>query len=254
LLLPLAVTSTQTIRLDKSWSNETVEINIIQKRDPPIAKIPVLWADEESNTLYRWGGRRPGDGKTTQKEATLWAFTPDGEGGGSWSSQPPSNPSTFEDIIVGSAGAYAVCGRTGIVAGGLAFDATDIRLDDNITPLPGLLTYDFGTKAWANESTVPINSPDGTFIVSSGVCVPQLVSDPLFLILGGSDTSPVTIEESELRSFRNITFFNPTTSTWHWQEAKGDVPSGRDQTCAVGAQGQNGTYEMYVGSFCLISF
>lgn len=237
------VTSTQAISLAKSWSNETVEINIIQKRSPESVKSPALWVDEASGRMYRWGGARPGSQPIQVDNATLWVFSANSDGG-EWSEQSPYDRSEFEPLIAGGGAAFGACGGKGLAAGGHVFDSTDARFDENIVPLPGMLVYDIEGRTWVNESTVPVHSPTGTFNLASGVCVPDIAPNSLFLILGGADTTAESHKENEMRQFRNITFYDPVEGQWHWQAARGDVPPGRDLMCAAGMQGANGTYEM----------
>lgn len=237
------MTSTQVISLTDSWTNISVDITILQKNSPESVKTPYLWADESTGRLYRWGGARSGNQRVRANNATLWYFEPD-KNKGKWSEQSPSNKDTFEEILAGAGGASAACGGKGLAAGGHAFQSTDARLDSNVVPLPGIVTYDFVSRAWSNETTVPVHAPSGTFNLADGVCVPELTSEPLFLVLGGADTTAVSHRENELRSFGNITFYNPVDNTWHSQEARGDVPQGRDLFCAAGVSGSNGTYEM----------
>lgn len=237
------MTSTQIISLAEAWSNSSVEITILQKTAPETLKSPSLWADESTGRLYRWGGARSGNQPIQLENTTLWRFDPD-DNEGEWSQEPPSNRDVFDDIIAGGGAAFAACGGLGLAAGGHAFESTDARLDSTITPLPGMVAYDFVTREWSNETTVPVHAPSGTFNLAQGLCVPEVASDPLFFILGGADTTAVSHREKELRSFRNITFYNPAEKTWHWQETSGDIPGGRDLTCAAGVAGPNGTYEM----------
>jgi hypothetical protein len=239
------VTSTQAISLAESWSNETVEINIIRKTEPESVKRPALWVDEAGGRLFRWGGARPGSQPIQADNATLWAFSSNSDGG-EWSEQSPYDQSEFEPLLAGSGTAFGACGGKGLAAGGHVFDSTDARYDGNIVPLPGMLVYDIAKRTWANESTVPVHSPTGTFNLASGWCVPEVATNPVFLILGGADTSAESFRENEMRSFGNITFYDPVEEQWHWQAATGDVPPGRDLACVAGMQEANGTYEMYV--------
>ena len=45
------------------------------------------------------------------------------------------------------------------------------------------------------------------------------------------------------RTFDNITIYEPTNKTWHYQTGTGDIPAGRDGVWDVGVQGDNRTYE-----------
>jgi hypothetical protein len=82
-----------------------------------------------------------------------------------------------QEIIAGSGGAFASCGGKGPASGGHAFEAIDARLDDNIVLLPSLVIFDFDTRVWSSDSTVPTYSPPGAFNLASGPCVPELATD-----------------------------------------------------------------------------
>lgn len=222
--------------------------NITPPRNTGAMKDTIFWADESTNKLYRWAGQKVNDERMASSGSVLYIFTPDGEGDGSWTSQPPANPPVFEDIYGVAGAAFGACGGQGIAVGGHAFEATDQRLENLSSPIliPGVVSFNFSTHQWANESAAPVNSPTGTLDLASGVCLPDVGPDPLFITLGGVKTADNSTTEDDYSSFSNITFFNVESRTWHWQEATGDVPSGRRRFCAAGVQGQDGTYEMYV--------
>ena len=46
-------------------------------------------------------------------------------------------------------------------------------------------------------------------------------------------------------SLANVSLFDPSTKSWYWQEATGNIPSQRDRFCVVGISGGNSaTYGM----------
>lgn len=243
----------RVVALEQFWNSSTLPFSGVLEGDLEAVDIPYLWADESRGQLYRWGGNRVGRGRTKIDQATLWSYeTQFNNGLDEWQRQQPSDQDEYAEILVGSGGAWASCGGKGLAAGGRASHSTDARLGANLISLPGVVVYDFETQSWSNKTTVPIHPPLGTFNFASGVCVSELASDQLFLILGGADTTPPSPSEAsgeykedrELRPLDNIIFYSLSTGTCHCQRASGDIPEGRILTCAAGVQGPNGTYEM----------
>lgn len=236
--------TTQYISLAESWETETLSFGHITKSgEVENTRLPALWVDEQKSMLYRWGGSDPTG--NLPDETVLYSLEPNGQGTGSWSTQPPSDPDAFDDIVGASAGAWGSCGNMGFAAGGYGSRATDPKLassGDNV-PVPGLLTYDFESRQWTNESTVEISPSSGTFHNAAGVCASDLGTSGLFFVLGGSSSSAAATGDNTPRSMTSISFFDAASKTWHWQEAKGEIPLTRDLFCAAGAQGPN-SYEM----------
>lgn len=248
--------STYATFLASSWDNATMDRVLSSRGNRLTIDTPALWVDEEGGVLYCWGGRdtldQPLSSLDEDQTPSLWRFTPDRGGGGQWEATggPPPGLGSGDDIVYAvTQGAWGTCGGKGLVAGGMASPATDGRLGGRPTAEPGLVIYDLNTSTWEKESTAPLNWPDGTLINAAGVCLSSsddhLALNPLFFVIGGTKRSATTIEERTIRSFNNITFFDIETRTWHWQEAKGDVPRSREYFCAAGQNGNNGTYEMY---------
>ncbi|KAF7556327.1 hypothetical protein G7Z17_g1544 [Cylindrodendrum hubeiense] len=246
--LGLSVTQNSTlyVSLKSSWTNATVEFTEIDKDEPQPANNLMLWAGAESDTLYRWGGDGTYGFTYLADDIHLWALKDD-----AWSEKLASNDDFFSDIYSGSTGGAAVCDDMGFYVGGYGSGSTDERLSDTVfperMPLPGMLTYNMTERTWANESTVPLNSPTGTWISGQALCVPGFGSSSLVFVIGGQTTPRTSAArvDADFTDFSNITFYDPVQKEWYWQEASGDVPRGRELFCAVGVQGKD-TYDIYV--------
>ncbi|KAH7166474.1 hypothetical protein EDB81DRAFT_782316 [Dactylonectria macrodidyma] len=237
--------------LDTSWTNSTVNFTEIEQDEPLPVNNLRLWADADSSTIYRWGGDGPAGTTDVAEDIALWSMKVDSAGSGTWAQKTAANDGFFADLYSAASGGGTVCDGLGIYLGGYGSSATDTRLSDTAfpdrMPVPGLLTYNMTGRTWANESTVPLNSPDGTWTSGETLCVPGFGDNSLVFVIGGT-TTPVTTAaraDSHFSDFSNITFYDPVAQKWHWQEAGGDVPRGRAQLCAVGVKGEN-TYDIYV--------
>ncbi|KEY72896.1 hypothetical protein S7711_06727 [Stachybotrys chartarum IBT 7711] len=238
---------TVAIPLNVSWDVATVEFVNTRKSEPsPANKFP-LWADEEGNTLYRWGGEIAYNGPMDEDMVRLWAFVPDGSGGGNWASQPAANQDFYNELVGATRGGMTVCGRKGFYLGGYGKRSTDPWFDTtNTYPIPGMLMYDMETRRWSNYSTAPMSPPYGSIVYGETVCARNFGPDSLVVALGGFTTSPTSIDARTINDFRNVSLWDVEAEQWHWQETTGDIPQGRHRFCAAGAQGPNGTYEIFI--------
>jgi hypothetical protein len=156
---------------------------------------------------------------------------------------------TFDNIKSAASGGVASCGGMGFYVGGYGSNAADKRLEDTIfperVPLPGIVTYNMSDNSWANESTVLMSSPYGTWNSGEAICISGYGSDDLVFTLSGDTSGRASAArvDSTLISFSNITFYDPVQNKWYSQEATGDVPKAREEFCSVGVKG-NGTYDM----------
>lgn len=219
-----------------------------RKDDPRPVNNMALWADTTENVLYRWGGELAADDTFGRDDAALWKFVPKGDGTGSWTVADRS--SGFKSIIQAANGTAATCGQKAFYLGGYGSASTDYRLSDlssdtNALPLPGLVSYDMAEGGWINETAVTASSPNGVHLNGRAVCPSEFSDNGVVVLVGGLSTSAASVlEDVEMSSMRNISFYDPTDETWYWQIATGDVPQPRQHHCAVGVQGRNDTYEM----------
>lgn len=102
------------------------------------------------------------------------------------------------------------------------------------------------TKSWANETTDAF-SDYGTLIGGAAVYIPTFGPNGLITVLGGSTWGLEPDQKKPLGwlDFNNLTLFDPVTKDWYWQKTTGNAPTSRRNFCTVGAEGTNGTYEMY---------
>ena len=222
-------------------------------KDPLSVSSHSLWVDTAEKRIYNWGGDRGyvwNDLKDDEDEddeynrLVLMVFDPDGEGSGAWSTEEPKNPDTFNNFLVGSEAGHASCGGTGYHLGGIRRTFLTRGYEDE-TPSTGLVSFNFETKEWSNDSSVQFNSPHGTYTGGRAVCGNAADSGPLLFFLGGDARAgerPRLTRESV--RMNNITFYDTKTRVWRWQLTSGDTPAPRQHFCAVGMQGPGGTYDM----------
>lgn len=220
------------------------------KDDPRPVNSLALWADTTENVLYRWGGELADDGTFGRDDAALWKFSPNDDGTGEWSKE--NSGDGFGSILQGANGTRATCGQKAFYLGGYGSASTDYRLGDlksgtGVPPLPGLLTYDMADGTWTNDTAVMASAPNGVHINGRAVCPSDFNNDGIVVLVGGMSTSPSSVSDDiQMSSMRNISFFDTSDGTWHWQTAKGEVPRPRQHHCTVGVQGRNGTYEIFM--------
>jgi hypothetical protein len=70
----------------------------------------------------------------------------------------------------------------------------------------------------------------------------------LFVVLGGATSDVFNWEDrgTNYISFQIINMLDPATSIWYNQTASGMIPNPRLRFCAVGLQGDNRTYEIFI--------
>ena len=231
---------TQSIPLDQKWTNSTLSIKSI-KRIAPNGKNSALWADHKSNSVYSWGGDAPYP-DTIAKGAdnkNLWAFTPDGKGGGSWASRAANNPAVFLGIRRGAYGISASCNGVGFVLGGRANPYTDSSLRSEIS-MPGLIMYNMGSGNWENRTATGNYE---TAMAGEAMCLP-FGPNGLVMFLGGAFSSLTDPYQLSPINFNNVTFYDPVANIWYSQTTTGSQPDQRQYFCSTGVAGPNGTFEM----------
>jgi hypothetical protein len=228
-----------SIDLSRSWSNSTVNFTTQGRGDPPPIRKSYLWPDNENSCYYRWGGN----------DASLWKFASRGSGAVGWDDLIPEGDPALDDIVSTIGGAAAQCGRKGYFISGKATKDTDRRIteEDAEMPVPGLITYDMDTKKWTNESTAALTDDLGGALMSGrALCAKSQEEESLVILLGGETTSATSAIPEGLRNMDNITFWDPESGRWHWQQANGAIPDRRRDFCAVSVQGSENTTEIFV--------
>ncbi|KAI0975624.1 hypothetical protein F4678DRAFT_483876 [Xylaria arbuscula] len=245
----LQVNDTLSLSLAEEWTNITASF-ISTPGPAPAFRGEDLWVDQQS--FYMWGGQAPNGNLTTLR--ALWMFTVDGRGSGDWSTPSPNNDAIFTGIRRGNGASWTTCGGYGLALGGFGWAWTDFAFSDwntqdGFLPLPGLLSYEISSRTWANESANGFNGL-GTSHFGEAACLPSSGTNGtgIFLPLGGQTSGLTTFSRygDPLNNFNNLSFFDIATQTWHWQTTTGVIPPGRVDSCVVGVQGQNDTYEIFM--------
>lgn len=233
--------------LDKVLDNNHVTFKRIPKTGPIKSNV-VLWKDSARNAFYSWGGNWPFELNKTKAE--LWRFNADGGGGGRWGLETPSNPELFNGLISAANIAYTTVNNTGYALGGRATKLTTVdRKDgDGNQAIPGMLTYNFDTREWTNETASTGFSPFPSIASASAQYVPTFGPSGLVFVLGGhllDVDRDFSYANSPAQSFDNLTFFDPVAKKTYFQKATGDIPpSPRADFCLQGLQNPEGGYEM----------
>ena len=149
-----------------------------------------------------------------------------------------------------SAGAIGASGNgTGYLLGGYETAATAPQNADlqGFLPTPGIVSYDIEAGTWRNESAAGY-SAYGTAMYGQMQYVPIAGNGGLLVVLGGGTSNAVewTDRGANYISFKEINIYHPATSTWHKQSASGPIPNPRARFCSVAAQGNSGSYEIFI--------
>ncbi|CAH0023372.1 unnamed protein product [Clonostachys rhizophaga] len=241
------VNTTLYIPLDVDWTNRTLELKEIQHAiGMPTVDHSGLWADErDGGAIYRWAGRRQ-LGQLVEKDETktLWKLETSSDGNGGWTATTPGNPEGFNAIIRTRDAASVSCDGLGLYIGGITDTATEYNRKTRA--IPGTLIYNMDSREWTNSSSREAFQPEGLHKVGTPpVCTTRFGGNPLVFLLGGEAvTSNNRI--SNLRSFQHVTILDPVKRQWHEQRTTGGPPLPRKFSCAIGAHGKNGTYEIFM--------
>lgn len=224
----------------------TAKYSTIESDDQfPTAIGHALWSDEKDKKIFFWGGKDFDDDDIGSNDPKLWTLDVDGKGGGTWSSSPKP-----DNIKRTAFGAFADCDGKGYVIGGYGEHSVDQKEYDGNSRIAvaGLASYDFQSGKWENTTTKGLTN-SGAFQKGSAVCVRMgRGTGPTMFVLGGAETTPTDVDDrsTEEQSFDYAHFWDPKSGKWYKKETQGSRPPNRQGHCAAGAQGPNGTYEMYV--------
>ena len=111
-----------------------------------------------------------------------------------------------------------------------------------------MVIYNFSTQTWSNVSADAL-SYYGTTVDGSAQIVPSFGPNGLMLVLGGRSKLDGTTKS--YYPFDNIPIYEPLSQKWTAQKTTGEAPPTHENGCAVGVEGDNGTYE--VCSFNIIT-
>jgi hypothetical protein len=226
------VNATISIDLSRSWSPSDVEMKETTKAPTPLNRQALL-KDPSGDAFYIWGGALVGGTRLT--DPTLWKFTADGSGGGSWSEETDiSNRPFFEQLDRVQGAATVSTPSRGFVIGGASDKSTAPEPKSRIV---GHVALDFDDRTWSQEDQAPYSST-GALFGGRAVHVPGYGQEGIVVILGGGHDAA-----KQYVDFGMVYLFDPEAGTWHRQETTGPKPSGRALHCITGVAG-NGTYEM----------
>ena len=235
---------TFVIDLTQSWTNQTL-IAANRTTQPPnmrAVRQPVLYYDAVNNMIRRYGGwpYSQGDDISTSMPSELWSF----EAGSTtieWTQNTdPSANGLPSDSLGPFAPAYAFSNSTLYCFGDVAL-LYDLP---NMTVLSGLVTQDFSSQTWENNTAqIPNQSPFRT--ESRAVFVPNFGDQGFLLVVGGESppTEASFYQEGDwMVDMSIITLYEIATEAWYTQRATGDIPPPRSVFCAVGSASSDGQY------------
>lgn len=169
--------STLSFPLNESWDPSTISFQATAKESPvPKLMGPSLWADTATNTLITFGGDfdTQEEDLIFQSRTSVWVFTPDVGGSGSWGSVEAAGAS---GIVRRAFGASVVCAHTALQLGGYASSYTDPMYDNSTDqPVPGLLSHDLSSSSSSSESNQWSNASVDfvdNYMYGDAVCLPS---------------------------------------------------------------------------------
>jgi hypothetical protein len=106
----------------------------------------------------------------------------------------------------------------------------------------GLVMYNSTSQKWFNFSS---SSYSYYGLANNGMAhfVPSFGPNGLLMAFGGSSTT-----DQQLVPMDTVSMFDPWTQQWRSQATTGDVPGETENACVVGAEGDEGTYEVQTSS------
>ncbi|GME65527.1 Kelch repeat protein [Neofusicoccum parvum] len=247
-LLPRQLNATLALPLHHPWTNATAPLTAIPKPpSAPIYKYADLWTDAAGTALYSWVGETPSG---SPPALSLWRFTPTAADppNGTWAAVDARDPAAFNQLARPAGGYSASCRGAGWYLGGYTSGATDARWGDGgAAPVPGMVSYNYSSGAWRNVSVEGF-AGGGTAAWGKMADVPfGEGGGGVLAVLGGEGGDREVLRNTEGgRSFANVSLYDPVRDRWFGQFTTGEAPGVRDGFCMVGAQGKNGSFELFV--------
>uniref|UniRef100_A0A8H7NPK7 Uncharacterized protein n=1 Tax=Bionectria ochroleuca TaxID=29856 RepID=A0A8H7NPK7_BIOOC len=243
----LEINKTLSMPINTKWTKKDVKLTEIPYADGMRSvKLAGLWANERTKSVYRWGGElHRKEQFEVGHEMKLHVLETDGKGGGHWTSKSLPQSVSSGEIKSNSFGASTFCDDRGFYIGGFSSNSTgDYRQME--MPSPGVVTYNMDTGDLSNTtSSTAVSLHDENIWGGKAVCVTAF-KRPLVIVLGGFDGT----HRDNVRDLGEPIVYDasPASPKWHSQQrAIGDsIPGKRFAFCAVGAQGRNGTYEIFI--------
>ena len=256
----IPVNCTLVLSLAQGWNDPTgVAFTAISKPEGPIFDYSTLWYDETTNkSIYAFGGEQS-KLENHQLDLSVWRLALHGKGGGTWQQNTTSQNAPFSHGITRpSGGAGTFSQDSAFYVGGYENSRTSPQTQSigADVPIPGLVSYNFTTRAWSNSSQGTNNiSPTGSFEFGAIQPVP-FGPNGLLAMFGGETSNSSSYAAGEERSMDMITLVDPVTNQWYQQNTSGSAaPLGRSKFCYVGIgdnsvlTGSNpaiGTYEIFM--------
>lgn len=243
LLLMSTDFNTYSIDLSSSWTNKSVMLNAIPKIAPSL-NLGALWLGEARSSFYAYNGGLSHtisfNQQPSQSANQLWQFTPSGSSG-KWCQVYPASTSNFTTLKRGYHGAYTSGGGLGFALGGIENAATneDYQKTDASVSIPGVIVYNFTSQQWYNISASGY-SYSGTATDSAAHFVPSFGPAGLLFVFGGN------VADDVFPSFDTVSMFDPVSQQWSAQEVSGTKPTPAVNSCVIGLQGDDDTYEVSI--------
>jgi hypothetical protein len=237
------------VDLSTSWVNSTVVIHSTSKPSgAPDLDGGSLWCNPQTGSLIAGLTGAPPSfmSPPVLPSLSLWTFTPDNTGSGSWTELLGSDSTALGSIVRPYGGQMAVGKDSSYILGGLTVPNATVNSYLNGTPLSGILAFNMTTSTFTNSSADGY-SPDGTAELGVLHYVPAFGPDGVFVAMGGdvSGLGSYTPGHS-LKSFGDLVVFDPSSGTFYNQTATGNLPEPRVQFCTTGVASSNGTYEIFL--------
>ncbi|KAI0012974.1 hypothetical protein F4779DRAFT_625630 [Xylariaceae sp. FL0662B] len=237
--------TTLSLKLNQSWTNETVELRSIPKTAPLLSR-QIYWVDPRVKTFYTWGGTASGSASPPANDE-LWRFAADDSGGGQWFQVTQGDYRDFSRLVRPVGAAFTQSADVGYALGGAVTSKTDtsVRKDGPGYALLGLVSFNFDTGRWENTSSAEFQGY-GTSLNARAEYVP-FGPNGLLLFLGGAETPVDATEASIVQiSWDTLTLHDPVTGKWYTQATTGTRPPTVERACSVGVRGPNNTYEIFM--------
>ncbi|KAF6838715.1 kelch repeat protein [Colletotrichum plurivorum] len=240
------VNSTLSLDLSTSWTPSKVVMKQTQKGSAPKMMRQAIFTDKSSNAFYIWGGFASYDGKPPDPQ--LWKFDTDSKGGGAWSTEIKPGHDAFTKLTRSQGGVYVSTPDSGFYFGGFSQKTSDPNPNG---PVPGYLQFNFTSRAqaWTNSTDKVPYSQYGTIVGGAAHYVSSFGPNGLVMLFGGGEHIIGDGQASDnvgYLSFGTLYFMDPVTKVWYSQKTSGTAPSPRMWHCAVGAEGSDGTYEIFI--------
>jgi hypothetical protein len=204
------VPKTLSIDLSKSWTNTSVILKEMDRGNAPLFNQRAFWVDESTSTIHTFGGENSWITGDKPSKPTPWYFHADGEGGGLWGEDEEDSHAVFSSLVQPAAGLHTFDNGLGWYFGGHLVEKT--WPSRSWYSVPGLITYNFSSNEWSNQSS----SGYGDLVPHYGVAeyVPSWGPAGLLVMFGGQDSTDPEMNHNNPRSFQNITIYEPQSGKW----------------------------------------